>query len=143
MIFQKHFHLYIQTEKEVHQCYYCNKCFLTETRQKRYIQNCTGKPGIVHNFNNQCLISYQGNFGKKGNLPFVIYFDFETTARTDNCLDPEQKKMFVVSYVMIVAFHRELNLERIIIHHSFVHSLDQLTTLNYLTREQLLILNRI
>ena len=38
---------------------------------------------------------------------------------------------------MIVAFHPELNLERIIIYQSFVHSLDQLTTLNYLTREQI------
>ena len=38
---------------------------------------------------------------------------------------------------MIVAFHPELNLERIIIYRSFAHSLDQLTTLNYLTREQI------
>ena len=38
------------------------------------------------------------------NLPFAIYFDFEMTAPTDNCLDPEQKKMFLVSYVMIHAF---------------------------------------
>ena len=38
---------------------------------------------------------------------------------------------------MIVAFHPELNLERIIICRSFAHSLDQLTTLNYLTREQI------
>ena len=63
-----------------------------ETRQKRHIQNCTGKPGTNYNFNNQCLISYQDNFGKKVDLPFVIYFDFETTAPTDNCVDPEQKK---------------------------------------------------
>ena len=38
---------------------------------------------------------------------------------------------------MIVAFHPELNLERIMIYRSFVHSLDQLTTLSYLTREQI------
>ena len=38
---------------------------------------------------------------------------------------------------MIVAFHRELNLERIIIYRNFAHSLDQLATLNYLTREQI------
>ena len=38
---------------------------------------------------------------------------------------------------MIIAFHPELNLERIIIYQSFAHSLDQLTTLNYLTREQI------
>ena len=30
---------------KVHQCCYCNKYFLMETRQKTHIQNCTGKPG--------------------------------------------------------------------------------------------------
>ena len=67
--------------------------------------NCSGKAGVVYNFNNQCLISYQDNCDTKGDVPFVVYFDFETTAPTDNYLDSEQKKMFVVSYVMIVAFH--------------------------------------
>ena len=45
--------------------------------------------------------------------------------------------MFAVSYVMIVAFHPKLNLDRIIIQRSFAHSLEQLTTLVYFTREQL------
>ena len=79
------------------------------------MENCLGRPGVVDNFSNQNLISYQDNFHAKGHVPFVIYLDFETTAPTDNCLDPEQKKMFVVSYVMIVAFHPELKLDRIII----------------------------
>ena len=92
-----------------YQCYYCNKLFILETRQKRHMENCSGRPGVVCNFNNQNLISYQDNFHAKGDVPFVIYFDFKTFAPTDNCLDPEQKKMFVVSYVMIVAFHPELN----------------------------------
>ena len=83
------------------------------------------------------MISYQDNFHAKGNVPFVIYFDFETTAPTDNCLDPVQKKMFVVLYVMIVAFSPELNLERIIIQRSSAHSIEQLTSLNYFTREQI------
>ena len=99
------------------------------------MENCSGKPGVINNFNNQCLISYQDNSHNKGDIPFAIYFDFETTAPTDKCLDPEQKKMFVVSYVMIVAFHPALKLDRIIIYRSFVHSLEQLTTLNYFSRE--------
>ena len=79
------------------------------------MENCSGWPGVVYNFNNPNLISYQDNFCAKGDIPFAIYFDFETTATTDNCLDPEQKKMFVVSYVMIVPFHPDLHLGRIII----------------------------
>ena len=65
------------------------------------MENCLAKPGVVYNFNNQCFISYQDNFDTKGDVPFVVYFGFEKTAPTDNCLDPEQKQMFVVSYVMI------------------------------------------
>ena len=45
----------------------------------------------------------------------VIYFDCETTAPTDDCFDPEQKEMFVMSYVMIVTFHPELKRNRIIV----------------------------
>ena len=75
------------------------------------MENCSGKPRVVYNFSNQCLISYQDNYQNKGDVPFTIFFDFETTAPTDNCLDPEQKKMFVVSYVMIAAFHPALKLD--------------------------------
>ena len=42
--------------------------------------------------------------------------------------DPEQKKMFVVSYVLIVTFHPALNIKRIIVQRSYVHSLRQLTS---------------
>ena len=45
--------------------------------------------------------------------------------------------MFVVSYVIIVAFHPKLDLDRIIIQRSFAHSIEQLTTLDYFTREQI------
>ena len=83
------------------------------------------------------MISYEDNFHAKGDVPFVIYFDFETTAPTDNCLDPEQKKLFVISYVMIVAFNPELNLDRIIIQRGFAHSVEQLTSLDYFTWEQI------
>ena len=52
----------VKKAHKVRKCYYSNKYFITETTQKRHIQNCTGKPGIVYNFNNQCLISYQDIF---------------------------------------------------------------------------------
>ena len=38
---------------------------------------------------------------------------------------------------MIVAFHPKLDLDSIIIQRSFAHSIEQLTTLDYFTREQL------
>ena len=83
------------------------------------------------------LITFQDNFNAKGDLPFVMFFDFETTAPTDNIFDPEQRKMLVLSYVLIVAFHSALNLNRIIMQRSYAHSLKELTTLNYLTEDQM------
>ena len=119
-------------------CHYCNHFFIHHPDKfKRYMNHCSGKPGVIYNFTNQSPISYEDNFKAKGDLPFAVYFDFETTAPTDNCLDPEQRKMFVVSYVMIVAFHLALNLERVIIYRSFAHTLDQLSSVDYLSREQI------
>ena len=121
-----------------YQCYYCNKFFIREHRQKIHCKTCKGILGVIYNFNNQNLISYQDNFNTKGDVPFVLYFDFETTAPTFNFSEPQQQKMFVVSYVMIVIFHPKLNLDRIIIQRSFAHSLEQLTTLDYFTRQKIL-----
>ena len=45
--------------------------------------------------------------------------------------------MFVASYVLIVAFHPALNIKRIIIQRSYAHSLEQLTTLNYFSEDQM------
>ena len=86
------------------------KLFLKKDRHKKHIENCAGVPGVVYNFNTKNLIRFQDNLNAKGDLPFVLYFDFETIAPTDNCFDPEQKKMFVVPYVLIVNFHSALNL---------------------------------
>ena len=84
------------------QWYYCNKCFINSNKQERHSKNCSGIEGIVYNFNNQNLISYQDNFNAKGDVPFVAYFDFETTAPIFNFSDPEQKQIFVVSYIILL-----------------------------------------
>ena len=69
----------------------------------------------------------------------AIYFDFETTAPTDNCFDPEQKTMFVMSDVLIVAFHLQPNFWKVIVQRSSGHILQQLTTIDYLTNDQMLV----
>ena len=79
----------------------------------------------------------QDKFHVKVDLSFVLYFAFETTAPTDICFDPEQKKMFVVYNVLIVAFHPALNIKRIITQKRYAHSLEQLTSLNYFSEDQM------
>ena len=50
-----------QTNKN-YQCYYCNKFFIRSEKHQSHINNCSGAPGVVYDFNNQNLISYQDNF---------------------------------------------------------------------------------
>ena len=70
-------------------------------------------------------------------MPFALYFDFETIAPADNCFDPEQTKMFVVSYAFIVCFHPKLKIPKIIVQRSYAHSLNKLTSIDYLTIAQI------
>ena len=119
------------------QCYCCNKFFARPDKYKRHIEHCSGVPDIVYSFNNQNLVTFEDKLGYKGDLPAVAYIDFETTAPTDNCFDPEQKSMFVVSYAIIVAFHSKLKMDRVIIQRSFEYSLEKLTTIDYLTNNQM------
>lgn len=107
-----------------YECYYCRKSFTREDRQKKHIENCSGVPGVIYNFNTKNLISFPDNFHAKGDLPFVMYFDFKITVPTDTIFDPEQKKYIVVSYVLIVAFHPALNLNRIIIQRNYSYCLE-------------------
>ena len=119
------------------QCYYCSHYFARKDRFDRHIENCTGIPGFVYNFNSQNLLTFEENLKFKRDIPLTVYIDFETTAPTDDCLDPETKKMNVVSYVIIFAFHPKLKMKRVIIERSFGNSLQKLTTIDYLTNEQL------
>ena len=34
-----------------YECYYCRKFFLRPERQKRHMENCSGVPGVIYNFN--------------------------------------------------------------------------------------------
>ena len=67
----------------------------------------------------------------------TFYFDLETTAPTDNCYDPEQKEMFVVSYVIIVSFHPDLKMKKIICERSYGYNLKKLNTIDYLSEDQI------
>ena len=108
-------------EKIVHntvrQCHYCEKNFV---KTKEVIQKrptiCAAKEGIVYTFKNGKIISFQDNFRYLGDVPFTVYFDFETTKFDAVFSDP---KMFAVSYCQIYSFHPSLNLDKIVIFRSF------------------------
>ena len=74
---------------------------------------------------------------RKSDIPLTAYIDFETTAPTDDCFDPENAKMFAVFYVIIFTFHPELEIDKVIIERTFGPSEYTLTSLNCLTVDQL------
>ena len=83
------------------------------------------------------MLTFEENLKFKRDIPLTVYIDFETTAPTDDCLDPETRKTNAVSYVILFAFHPKLEMKRIIIERSFGHSIQKLTAIDYLTAEQL------
>ena len=118
-------------------CHYCPKYFCRTERFEKHLESCNGKPGFVYNFDTQNLLTFGENLKLKHDIPLTAYIDFETTAPTDTMLDPESCKMHAVSYAMIFAFHPKLKMKRIIIERSFGHSIEKLTTIDYLTNEQI------
>ena len=119
------------------ECYFCGRFFIRQQRRDLHLKHCVGQPGFVYNFQTRNLLTYEENLKFKRDVPITTYIDFETTAPTDCCLDPESNKMSVVSYVIIVAFQPKLRLPRVIIERSYGHSLDKLSQIDYLTAEQL------
>ena len=101
-------------------------------------QRITGHPGYVYNFNTQSLLTFEENLKYNSDIPLVAYINFETTAPTaQRWIDPKNRKMFAVSYVIIFEFSPDLHIDRVIIERSFGHSLERLADLSYLTRKQL------
>ena len=62
------------------QCPYCNNFFMKSNKKmKEHISICAGQSGFNFSFDNGKIINYQDNFKKMGDLPFAVYYDFETT----------------------------------------------------------------
>ena len=119
------------------QCHFCSNYYGRKDKYDRHLDSCTGKPGYIYNFNTQSLITFEENLKHKSDIPLTAYIDFETTALIDDCLDPENAKMFAVSYLIIFTFHPKLEIDKVIIESSFGHSEYTLTSLNYLTVDEL------
>ena len=68
---------------------------------KKHRLVCTAKEGITYSFDNGQILDYQENFKYQGDLPFFVYFDFETTTGNAVFFDPV---MYVISYCQIFTF---------------------------------------
>lgn len=103
------------------QCYFRSNYYARKDKIDHHFENCTGPPGYIYNSNTQSL-AFEKNRIYKADIPLAEYINFETTAPTNDCLDPESRKIFAVSYAIISAFHPNLDIDRVIIEHSFGYS---------------------
>ena len=53
--------------------------FKSKQKMEKHISSCAGQAGFNFIFDNGKVIDYQDNYKKIGDLPFEMYFDFETT----------------------------------------------------------------
>ena len=100
---------------------------------------CSQTDGIVYKFDNKSLVSYKDNYRFLGDLPFVAYFDFETTAGNGASMD---KKMYVLNYCLIFAFHPKLDIDRIVVYRSLQQTQEHLFDLSHLIPKMLQFLDK-
>ena len=93
---------------------------------QQHISCCAGQAGFDYSFDNGKIINFQDNFNKIGDLPFSVYYDFETTTGSGVFFDA---KMYVVSYCMVVAFHPDLNLPHLFIYHVYDQTKEKLESM--------------
>ena len=84
---------------------------------EKHLQVCAAKECITYTFDKGLIISFQDNCKYLGDIPFTVYFDFETTI--GDSVFFFEPKMFVVSYCQIYSFQTSLNLDKIVIFQSF------------------------
>ena len=102
----------IRHASAVYECYYCASFFIRKNDFNKHIRICGKKPGVVYGFSLQNVVTFKDNIKYKGDLPFCVYADFETTAPTGDYLNPENNSMFAVSYALVFAWHPKLNFDR-------------------------------
>ena len=76
-------------------------------------------PDLVYKFESQNILSFEDNVKFMGEVPFAVYFDFETTSGKKTFIFDEDCMLYPVSYFFVLAFHPDLNLEKIFVVRSF------------------------
>ena len=115
--------------QRVRQCHYCSNYFVKSYEKlQKHISCCSGQAGFTYSFDNGKIIDYQDHYTNLGDVPFSIYYDFETTTGSAVFFNV---KMFAVSYCMVVAFHPKINLPRIAIYRSFDQTETELQSLSH------------
>ena len=101
---------------------------------------CSAREGITYAFDNSQILNYQDNLKYLGDLPFMVYFDFETTTGGSSVfIDPA---MYLVSYCQIYSFHPSLNFDKIVIFRSYHQTAEQIYDLSHFKNEHIAFFNK-
>ena len=100
----------------------------SDEKMKKHLSCCSGKAGFTFSFDNGKIIDHQDHHRNLGDIPFSVYYDFETTTGIVVFFDA---KMYVVSYCMVAAFYPELNIPRLVIFRSYDQSQRGLISLTH------------
>ena len=119
--------------RTVRQCHYCQNYFAKNYEQmQKHLSICAAKEGITYSFDNSQIIDYQDNYKYIEDLPFTVYFHFETTTGDAVFF---YSKMLVISYCMIFSFNKALNFDKIVIFRSFQQSINELYDISHFRPE--------
>ena len=65
------------------QCHYCNNYFVKSAeKMEKHLSCCADKADFTFSFHNGKIIDYQDHYKNLGDLPFTIYYDFDTTTES-------------------------------------------------------------
>ena len=68
---------------------------------ERHLQVCISIPGIIYKFENQKIQTFFDSTKFMGDLPFSIYFNFETTSGKINYNFDKDSCLYLVSYSFV------------------------------------------
>ena len=95
---------------------------------QKHLSCCSWKAGFTFSFDNGRVIDYQDHFSSLGDVPFSVYYDFETTTGSAVFFDA---KIYVVRYCMIIAFHPDLKIPRLVVYRGYDQDQQELQSLTH------------
>ena len=94
---------------------------------KKHLSISAAREGIICAFDNGQIVNFQDNFKYMGDVPFTVYFNFETTTG---------------SYCQIYSFHPSLNLDKVVIFRSFQQAADEIYDISHFKQEHVPFFNK-
>ena len=61
----------------------------------------------------------------------LLHCDLDTTALIDYYLNPKNKEMFAILYIIMFTSHPDLSFDQFVIERSFVHDLQKITNVGF------------